>query len=155
MTDETDPTDTENPSDNDDTLGDAGKNAIKAERARAAAAERQLRAIQAELNEATSRAQSLETQNGELTQTLTAAERANLRLTVGLDKGLPKSLIERLQGDDAETLAADADVLLALIPAASPASTTPRPDPSQGARSPAASTPQAAFAAAMGPILNP
>jgi len=37
------------------------------------------------------------------------------RLQVALDKGLPVDLVDRLRGDDAESLSADADALLALI----------------------------------------
>lgn len=36
----------------------------------------------------------------------------NLRLRVGLEKGLPKEFIDRLQGDTKDALEADADVLL-------------------------------------------
>jgi predicted nucleic acid-binding Zn-ribbon protein len=41
-----------------------------------------------------------------------AARKQVLRLQVGVDKNLPKSLISRLQGDTEEEMAADADVLL-------------------------------------------
>jgi len=37
------------------------------------------------------------------------------RLQVALDKGLPVDLVDRLRGDDAESLAADADALMALF----------------------------------------
>lgn len=48
-----------------------------------------------------------------------AAEResALLRYRVGAAKGLPADLVERLRGDTEEELLADADALLALIPA--------------------------------------
>lgn len=53
-----------------------------------------------------------------------------LKQRVALDKGLPASLVPRLQGSTEEELAADADELLTLVKAP----TTPKPDPSQGAR---------------------
>lgn len=50
------------------------------------------------------------------------AERINnLKMQVALQKGLPADLIGRLQGEDAESLAKDADTLLQFIkPAAAP-----------------------------------
>lgn len=76
------------------------------------------------------------------------AERDALRSAVALAKGLPANLAARLQGDNQAALEADADELLALIPA----DTTPRlprPDPSQGssARGGPAKTPADEFAA--------
>lgn len=53
-----------------------------------------------------------------------------LKQRVALEKGLPASLVGRLQGSTEEELAADADELLTLVKAP----TTPKPDPSQGAR---------------------
>ncbi len=64
------------------------------------------------------------------TTRLTEYERTNLRQRVALEKGLPASLVNRLQGATEDEVSADADALMALIK--SPA--TPRPDPSQGAR---------------------
>lgn len=153
-------TDTDNQPDptTDETegLAEAGRKALAAERARANAAEKQLRALQAQLDDATSRAANLEAANGDLTAQLTDREKANLRLTVGLEKGLPKGLIDRLKGDDEESLAADADALLQLIPNTSGAnsSTQPKPDPSQGARGPAPSKPADIFAAAIGDLFT-
>ena len=40
------------------------------------------------------------------------ARKEALKLKVGLEKGLPKSLVSRLQGDTEEEMSADADVLL-------------------------------------------
>jgi hypothetical protein len=153
MTDEQTPTNGTDPE--SEQLGDAGQKAIKAERARASAAERELRAVQAQLQEAISRADKAETATNSLTSDLTEAQKQNLRLTVGIEKGLTKSLIGRLQGDDEETLSADADELLKLVGPPAPTSSTPRPDPSQGSRTPAPTTPAAAFASAMGQYLNP
>jgi predicted Zn-dependent protease len=66
-----------------------------------------------------------------------AAEGELARYRVALAKGLPADLAGRLRGDTEEDLAADADALLALIGERRPAG--PKPDPSQGARPPAAS----------------
>lgn len=76
------------------------------------------------------------------------AEREALRLRVALDKGLPKNLAARLQGDDEAALSADADELLALVPKDS-TPRAPRPDASQGssARPPSAMAPRDEFAA--------
>jgi uncharacterized phage infection (PIP) family protein YhgE len=138
-----------------DELGDAGKKAIKAERDRAAAAERQLRALQAQLDEATSRATSLEASNGDLAKQVTERELANTRLTVGLDKGLSKVWIDRLKGTTPEEIAADADEILQSLPQpAAAGSTNPKPDPSQGARGPGQQTPADQFAASVGSLFT-
>ena len=55
---------------------------------------------------------------------------ASLRQRVALDKGLPSSLVPRLQGTTEAELYADADELLGLVKT----SNTPKPDPSQGSR---------------------
>jgi len=44
-----------------------------------------------------------------------AAKLSALRTKIGAEKGLPPQLIERLQGDDADSIAADADSLLAAV----------------------------------------
>jgi hypothetical protein len=152
MTDEQTP---ETPEPESEQLGEAGQKAIKAERARASAAERELRAVQAQLQEATSRADAAETAREAFAADLTEAQKQNLRLNIGIDKGLTRSLIGRLQGDDEESLSADADELLKLVTPTAPTSSTPRPDPSQGSRTPAPTTPAAAFAASMSRYLTP
>lgn len=55
------------------------------------------------------------------------------RYRVAVAKGVPAELVDRLRGDTEDEIAADADALLALV--ATPGTTTPRPDPSQGVRS--------------------
>lgn len=138
-------------------LGDAGKRAIAAERTRADTAERALAEantklqayIDAGLTDPVAVKAQIETLTTENT-TLAADsdEKGKLidRLNVGIDKGLPRQLIERLKGDDAEALVADADSLLALIPSdAKPP--IPKADPSQGpSGAPAGSTPEQEFA---------
>lgn len=51
------------------------------------------------------------------------ARKESMRLQVGLDKGLPKTLISRLQGDTEEEMAADADALLAELKPGKPRGT--------------------------------
>jgi hypothetical protein len=58
-------------------------------------------------------------------------------------------LINRLQGADENSIAADADELMRFMPAPSPTNHTPRPDPSQGAKKPAPSSAQDVFSAFM------
>lgn len=78
---------------------------------------------------------SVADQLAELTSTNENLARENLRLNVGLEKGLPKSLIGRLQGDDAEALAADAEALISLLPTDTKQTLfPPKADPSQGAK---------------------
>lgn len=57
-------------------------------------------------------------------------ERTVLRQRIALEKGLPPSLVSRLQGATEDEVTADADALMALIKTPN----TPRPDLSQGAR---------------------
>lgn len=115
-------------------LGDGGVNALKSERARANSAEKAAKALQTQLDQinaekltdiekATQRATDAETRANKLEQTA-------LRQKVALSKGLPANLVDRLQGDDEDSLTADADSLLALLNTP----TSPRADPSQGAK---------------------
>lgn len=64
------------------------------------------------------------------TSRLAEYEKTTVRQRVALEKGLPASLVGRLQGATEDEISADADALLALIKTP----TSPRPDPSQGAR---------------------
>jgi TolA-binding protein len=127
-------------------LGDAGRRAIAAERAAAAEAIRQLREAQTQLAGMQGRITELETTNGTLTSQLTDTSRDATRYRIALEQGLPPALAGRLQGADEAAMVADAEALLALIPA-QPTSRTPRPDPSQGSRTPAPTSPEAAFQA--------
>lgn len=127
----TDTTNTDTQTQGEPDLGEAGRKAIQAERDRAKAAERRVAELErsilgfeSQIAELTQTAETLTTERNTLTV-------ENRRLNVGIDKGLPKRLIDRLRGDDEESLAADADDLLQFVPADSkPAA--PRPDPSQG-----------------------
>ena len=115
-------------------LGDGGEKALKAERLRASTAEKAAKSLQAQLDQinaekltdiekATNRAAEAE-------KRAAAAEQTALRQKVALMRGLPADLVDRLRGDDEPSLIADADALLALLKTP----TSPRADPSQGAK---------------------
>lgn len=139
-------------------LGDAGKKAIDAERKRANEAEKAAKAAEAKLKEiedanksdidkALARVSELEAANTQLTTELGKRDLTISRLNVGIDEGLPKNLIARLQGDDEDSIKADAASLRELIPDNTP-SPFPKADPSQGAKGTAGKTTNAdAFAA--------
>jgi len=122
-------------------LGDAGKQAIDRMKAERDEASRKAKSFEREFKAAQSRIDQLEaaslsdvekaTRRAELAEKeLADMQVAAVRSRVALEKGLPASLVGRLQGTTEQELAADADELLALV--RSPL--TPRPDPSQGAR---------------------
>jgi TolA-binding protein len=145
---------TQTPEGDPQDLGEAGRRALQAERAARAEAERQLREAQTELATARTRIGELETSEGTLTTQISDLTRESLRYRVGVEQGLRPELVSRLQGDDEAALTADAQALLSIMGPATPASSTPRPDPSQGSRTPAPQTPEAAFAAAVSPYLT-
>jgi hypothetical protein len=118
----------------DKPLGENGEKALKAERERAATAEREAKALKTRLDELEaanlSELEKAQRRAEKAEQTLAELQANTLRQRVALDKGLPASLVPRLQGSTEEELSADADALLELVKAP----TGPRPDPSQGAR---------------------
>jgi hypothetical protein len=63
------------------------------------------------------RADAAEAALAESTARVKAAELQALRVKVGSEKGLPSALVNRLTGEDEESIAADADAILASIPA--------------------------------------
>jgi TolA-binding protein len=149
----------ENPQGDPEALGDAGKAALAAERKRANDAEKQAREAQArikeleekdatEIEKATRRIAELESANQTLTTDLQTRDRTILRLNTGIDEGLPKNLILRLQGDDEEALKADAASLRELIPDNTP-SPFPKADPSQGPKGAGKTSNADLFASAM------
>jgi sulfite reductase alpha subunit-like flavoprotein len=149
-TEQPQPTDTTTePQSDSDGLGDAGKRAIEAERTARKTAEQQAKAFQEQLEAATLRVSAFEAANNDLTAQITANQQTILRQNIGLAKGLPTALIERLRGDDEAALNADADSLLALLPQQTPTVTAPRPDLSQGSRAPATTSPADEFANAL------
>lgn len=118
----------------DDELRAAGRKALEAERAANKASKKQIADLQAKLKEYEDRDKSDAEKTAERLAQLekdTAASRSRAdRLEVALDKGLPKTLADRLRGSTREELEADADELLKLVNAQKPK--TPKPDPSQG-----------------------
>lgn len=66
----------------------------------------------------------------EATGKLAHFEQTTMRQRIALEKGMPASLVSRLQGSTEDEINADADALMLLIKAP----VTPRPDTSQGAR---------------------
>lgn len=135
--------DPQNQSQGEPDLGDAGKRAIKAERDRADAAEREVSALKSQLqpyidagltDPVATKAEldRLASENAALTQDVTEKTVEITRLNVGIDKGLPKQFIARLKGADEAELSADADTLLPLISGKS--DPFPKADPSQGSK---------------------
>lgn len=134
------PVDTPKPAGDDEPLGEAGKKALAAERARATSAEKELaRYRKAEQDKA-------DAEKSELQKAVEARETAEkkaaeadlraLRLEVAQDKGLTATQAKRLVGSTREELETDADELLSAFPApakdADPKPRGPKPDPSQG-----------------------
>jgi primosomal protein N' len=119
----------------DPALGEGGEKALKAERARANALEKQVKDAQAKLDaiEAAKLSDLEKAQkaaNDAATQ-LAEFQKTTLRQQVALEKGVPAKWVDRLKGDTQAELEADADAILADI---KPDSTTPKPDLSQGPR---------------------
>jgi hypothetical protein len=118
----------------DEQLGDNGQKALKAERARATAAERKVAELEAEAQRRAdaelSELDRLKKENQQLTERTTKAERDALRVLVASDKKLPAVLAARLNGTTKEELEEDADALLAAFGGVPPKS--PAPDPSAG-----------------------
>lgn len=116
-------------------LGDAGKKAIAAERKRADALDKELKALRAEsatrADAELSELERLKKENAELLSSKSASELQSIRLQVALEKGIPANLAARLQGDDYDSFAADADSLAELVTGKT---VTPKADPSQGAK---------------------
>ena len=132
-------------------LGDAGKKAIAAERKRADALDKELKALRLEsetrANAELSELERFKKENAELLSSKTASELQAIRLQVALEKGIPANLAARLQGDDYDTIAADADSLSELV---GTKTSQPRADYSQGAKTAVgAQDPAQAFAEAI------
>lgn len=115
-------------------LGDAGKKAIDAERRRRAAAEKEAKALKAQLDEINaaklSDIEKAQKAAADANARLAEYEKTLMRQRIGLEKGLKPQQVARLVGETEEELAADADAYLAELSAPS----TPKPDPSQGAK---------------------
>lgn len=130
----------------DPPLGPAGKKALDEERAARKALEKRLAELEPlkKLADALgggqqqpggkSEVELLNERFAELERTAAEERAARWRLEVAAEKGLTPAQAARLTGGTRDELAADADELLALFPAAAPGPRTPVPDPSQGAR---------------------
>lgn len=128
----------------DQPLGENGVKALKAERERADAAERELKTLRAAQMSDLERAQA---EAREAREQLAKVTTQNLRNSVALAKGVPADLVEFLTGDTEDEIAAKADVLLSRI---TPVAPTPKPDRSQGAKgAPQPSSTADQFAAAL------
>lgn len=128
---------TEQPSDAaEDRLGDAGKRALTAERDARKAAERELADARARLKEIEdanlSEIEKAKRDAEEARSELASLQLESTRSRIALEKGVPSDLIEFITGDTAEEMAAKADVLVARL---APASTSPKPDRTQGTSS--------------------
>ena len=139
-------------------LGDGGKKALDAERARAADAEKRAKAAEARVAELEAAAADLSEKAKQAAMAADAekqkieAEKSGLelqvtRMKVGISEGLPMSLIERMQGDDEDSLRADAKELAGYVLDKDP-SPFPKADPSQGAKGSGSLTIAEQFAAA-------
>lgn len=136
-------------------LGDAGKKAIAAERARAEKAEKALKALQQEAetraNAELSEVERLTKEANELRAANSKSELDAIRYSVALEKGLPANLAARLQGTDRESIEADADTLSELVTAAPKGQV--RADHSQGTKAQVGEqSPAQAFADAINSI---
>jgi hypothetical protein len=135
-------------------LGDGGKKALDAERKRAATAEREAKALKTRLDELEkanlSELEKAQRTATEATARLAEYEKTMIRQRVALAKGVPADLVDRLRGDTEDEIAADADSLLALVKAP----TTPKPDPSQGARGAQTGSTADQFASTVGSLFS-
>ena len=118
----------------DKPLGPNGEKALKAERDARAAAEKAAADLQKRLDEieqaSLSELEKAQRAAKDAQAQLESISRQNTRNSVALAKGVPADLVEFLTGDTEAEIAARADTLLARLNAP----TTPRPDPTQGAK---------------------
>lgn len=141
----TDPTPPAQPAD-DKPLGPAGQKALETEREARKALEKEMAALRplvkfaealgadAAAKGAKSDVQALADEFNSFKARAAEAELRALRFEVAGEKGLTHQQAERLRGATREELAADADALKELFPAAPGPTGTPAPDPTQGAR---------------------
>jgi hypothetical protein len=141
-----------------DALGDPGKRAIVAERARVTELEQAVAAANAKVTEferaKLSDIERAQTEAQEARAALEKVTREGMVARVALEKGLKPSLVKYLTGGTKAEIAASADDLMAEIAANSSAG--PRADLSQaaGRDGAAASGPEADFARFLGAELN-
>lgn len=119
----------------DEELGTGGTKALAAERARANAAEKELKKLkdaetERQRNEM-SEVDRLKQDNTGKDEKLTSLEKENMKLRIGLELKMDPSLVKRLQGDTEDEIRADAEELVKLAPPAN-GPKIPKADPSQG-----------------------
>lgn len=124
-------------------LGDAGKKALSAERTRASEAEKQAKALQAQLDALNdsklTETQRLEKQLAELQASYQASQLTAARDRIAVAEQIPPQLVPYISGkDEAELLDSAKALTAALAEAMKPG--TPKPDPSQGAKGTSASS---------------
>lgn len=136
-TEPVEPSNVETPQGDPAELGDAGKKALAAEREARKAAEKSAAEFAARLKEIEqanlSELEKAQRAAKEAQDRLSEVSRQNARNSVALAKGIPPRLVGFLAGDSEEEIAANAEALLEAIAEAN-APTTPRPDPTQGAK---------------------
>lgn len=120
----------------DDKLGEGGKKALDAERARNKELEKELTKFRKAEQDKLDADKSEAEKRAAAEERAAAAELRATRLEVAAAKGLTPAQAKRLQGTTREELEADADQILIDFPvAAAPAGpTAPKPDPSQGSK---------------------
>lgn len=107
------------PEGDDEPLGPAGEKALEAFKERARKSEAEAKALEAKVkafedkNKTEQQRLADDATNAKKAAATAAAE--NVRLRVAMGKKLPSELIDRLQGETAEELEADADKLLDLV----------------------------------------
>lgn len=120
-----------------DGLGEGGKKALEAERKRASEAEKQAKALQAQidaLNDSKlTETERLQKQIEDLSTRYEQAQLAETRQRVAVAEQIPSQLVGYLAGSDEAELIDSARTLKAAITEATKPG-TPKPDPSQGAQ---------------------
>ena len=125
--------------DGGDDLGDAGKKALEAERAARRETEKQLKVLQAQLEELQDAGKSdaeklqrkyerAQQEREALQAELEARDRALLVREVADEVGLPARLAARIQGEDRDSMLADAKELMELVVPEGPRKPTPVPE---------------------------
>jgi ElaB/YqjD/DUF883 family membrane-anchored ribosome-binding protein len=120
-------------------LGESGKKALNSERDARRKAETELTKLRKRLedseNTGKSELQKIQDRVDELQRDADAAKKKAVVMQVIAETGLPADLADRLQGDDLETVRADAEKLVKYVASSSPATPT-----AGGARTPASQT---------------
>lgn len=128
-------------------LGDAGKKALQAERARAKDLEKELAKYRKAEQDRAEADKTEAEKRAAAEQRAADAEMRATRLEVAHAKGLTPAQAKRLVGATKEELEADADEILRDFPTTPAKPAAPKPDPTQGARGEAKNRPTSLGAA--------